>query len=502
MKLIIALIGAAFLSVGIVITSQQVNITDVAVTKKYGIFNQSIAYISTSPHKNYELFKDGKLIGIFRSKEVLKKHLKDIYETRYKQEYPHSSCHLGRGYYLLERKSYELFSDADQQIINYLDHENQYMIQVKAICFEKNGQEYAKIFVKNNEIYENALRQFLSLFIDKSSLKRIQNNQDIKLNHYGHTVTNLVIQEKIRTYRTFAFESEIKKTQKDVFEYLCYGDNKAREYYTVKKGDTIEGVGLLNHGLSAEQVVNLNADKLTYTKQKLKVGDKLNVSYFSSPLNVEVFKKTFKAINIDFKVNYIQDSNLKSGMFKIMKNGKNGIQNSIFEEKWINGVLHEAKEKSTKIIQYPENAVIAIGIRGKKSIGIGFYRAPTDNAVIACHSACYAHHTGLDFIDAYNRFGSVYAADNGIVKENSSSLKGGHYVLIDHQNGYESYYGHLAKNSPLAIGEAVSKGDVIGKIGMSGKANGPYVHFYIKRKKDHKIVDACDGFLDCSRYSQ
>ena len=56
----------------------------------------------------------------------------------------------------------------------------------------------------------------------------------------------------------------------------------------------------------------------------------------------------------------------------------------------------------------------------------------------------------------------------------------GLHVIIDHDGGLSSLYGHL--NSVLVeSGDVVLAGEVIGTVGSTGNATGPHLHFEIRR---------------------
>jgi murein DD-endopeptidase MepM/ murein hydrolase activator NlpD len=59
-------------------------------------------------------------------------------------------------------------------------------------------------------------------------------------------------------------------------------------------------------------------------------------------------------------------------------------------------------------------------------------------------------------------------------------------IAIDHHNGYQTWYAHL-KEIDVEPGEAVTKGKVIGAVGMTGETTGPHVHYQIM--KDGAPVD-------------
>jgi murein DD-endopeptidase MepM/ murein hydrolase activator NlpD len=96
------------------------------------------------------------------------------------------------------------------------------------------------------------------------------------------------------------------------------------------------------------------------------------------------------------------------------------------------------------------------------------------NAAVGCN-----FHNGVDL--AANAYTPLLAADGGIVEYAGWCDCGlGYYVKIDHGNGFETLYGHMAEQPWVSAGEAVTKGEVIGPVGSSGASTGPHVHFIVE----------------------
>jgi len=77
----------------------------------------------------------------------------------------------------------------------------------------------------------------------------------------------------------------------------------------------------------------------------------------------------------------------------------------------------------------------------------------------------------------------VTAVDNGVVAHVGNKAKGfGNLVLIKHQGGKISVYGHLQEAS-VREGQQVAAGEKIGLAGSSGGVNQPQVHFELRQGK-------------------
>ena len=89
-----------------------------------------------------------------------------------------------------------------------------------------------------------------------------------------------------------------------------------------------------------------------------------------------------------------------------------------------------------------------------------------------------ANHTGIDF--AGKAGAAVVAVADGVVTWSSKRYGYGLMVEINHGNGYTTRYAHNSENL-VAVGDEVKKGQVVAKMGETGRATGPNLHFEVLR---------------------
>jgi len=85
-----------------------------------------------------------------------------------------------------------------------------------------------------------------------------------------------------------------------------------------------------------------------------------------------------------------------------------------------------------------------------------------------------SRHMGTDFAGAVGE--PVRAANRGIVRLISAFYLGGNVIYLDHGEGIVTAYLHLSQQQ-VAVGDTVQKGDIIGKVGATGRVTGPHLHF-------------------------
>lgn len=90
-----------------------------------------------------------------------------------------------------------------------------------------------------------------------------------------------------------------------------------------------------------------------------------------------------------------------------------------------------------------------------------------------------AFHEGLDFMASIGS--PIYAAATGIVKAAAHTPDYGKLIKIDHGSGLETRYAH-ASAILVKVGDTVQKGQVIGKVGSTGRSTGAHLHFEVRLK--------------------
>ena len=88
-------------------------------------------------------------------------------------------------------------------------------------------------------------------------------------------------------------------------------------------------------------------------------------------------------------------------------------------------------------------------------------------------------HKGLDFTAPTGT--NVYATGDGVILKVLRARWGyGTHIIIDHGYGYKSLYAHLSRTS-VRRGEKVTRGQLIGLVGSTGKSTGPHLHYEVHK---------------------
>jgi murein DD-endopeptidase MepM/ murein hydrolase activator NlpD len=88
-----------------------------------------------------------------------------------------------------------------------------------------------------------------------------------------------------------------------------------------------------------------------------------------------------------------------------------------------------------------------------------------------------SRHTGTDFAGATGA--PVNATNRGVVRLVDRFYLGGNVVYLDHGAGVVSAYMHLSRTA-VAVGDTVARGQLIGRVGSTGRVTGPHLHWVVR----------------------
>ena len=252
--------------------------------------------------------------------------------------------------------------------------------------------------------------------------------------------------------------------------------------YTVVKGDTWGQIANSN-GMTAAELEALNPG---YDINRIHIGDTLTLSNAVPYLTVKVTERQNYIDDVNYEINYVDDSTMYQGDERVLSKGVYGKADIVADVVYVNGEEQERTVISSVTLSDPVTETRARGTKVRPSwYPTGSFRWPCSGRITSYFGyrntgirGATTNHKGIDIACSYGT--AIYAADGGRVTYSGYKGAMGYVVIIDHNNGYVTYYEH---NSSLLVsaGQTVYKGQQIAKAGRSGVANGVHCHFGITR---------------------
>lgn len=239
--------------------------------------------------------------------------------------------------------------------------------------------------------------------------------------------------------------------------------------YTVQAGDTLSTIAALN-GITSTTLLQANGLKET---SNIKPGDTLTIPAASGIIVTVKAGDTFSALIQKYKANAEKTliiNDLASG--STIKIGEKILL--------VNGT---EPPKPTPVPQPATTSTRTASTGGSSTPPVeisrtsGSYHKPVAYGV--SHGRIHSNN-GVDI--SGNNGASVYAFKSGTVIESKPTGWNGGYgnmIKVKHADGTVTLYAHLQANY-ASVGQAVEKGQVIGKVGNTGRSTGPHLHFEVR----------------------
>lgn len=397
----------------------------------------------------------------------------------------------------------------DGKIVSYVNNEREFTSTVSAV--EKKladtlgenycmytAPEYEFVFIKKNKMADD---ENLYAQVYRAVTEEIGNHYGLYVD--GNLVAAAEQKETIETvlaqlkapYETGAENERVEFVSNVEIRTGLYGPSAMKteaelralfegstdpQYYKIQEGDYLSDI-VEKTGVSRKMLYYLNPE---LDDTRLIPGKKLVISEPDVYLGVKVVRTISYEESIAYPTTRIADDSLYVNQTKVKTAGQKGSKTVTAEVTYVDGTKTDTKILSSVVTVEPVTREIYVGTKAypssySKLAGTGAFIRPINGGYTSCVFGGYKGHTGVDLTmsGAYGK--PVYASAGGTVIAASRSGSYGKLIKIQHSNGYVTYYAHLSSIG-VKVGQTVTQGQQIGKIGSTGNSTGPHLHFELR----------------------
>lgn len=356
------------------------------------------------------------------------------------------------------------------------------LVYITRLCHESDVTSETEIMQNMMATYEETTLAY-ALYIDGSLICATKEETDVKsaLDEYKNQFAVDVEGAVADFYQSVEIKNEYVPVA-----YLCSKDGvlnsvtKTQEEiieYTVQNNDTIWDIAT-RYGMSVDEIMEINPEMTDLIKE----GDVLKLNESEPLLQVKVSYTETVEQAIPYENETVNDENMRKGLTEVVVQGVDGKKTVTQEVVLINGKQVAVNIVEENIIQEAVPGKVKVGTKVVTGVGTGAFSRPTYGTITARYGSggsrwSSGRHTGLDIAAPTGT--AIYASDSGKVSFAGWKSSYGYTVIINHGNGYETYYAHCSKLL-VSAGDVVSKGDLIAKVGSTGNSTGAHCHFEVR----------------------
>ncbi len=264
--------------------------------------------------------------------------------------------------------------------------------------------------------------------------------------------------------------------EEELYKRLTQGTNKPTKY-TVQEGDCV-GCIASKFDISRQVIYQNNP---WIEDDIIRVGDELDLTVIQPAVTVqteEIVKETEK---VEPPITIQKNDEMREGESKVVTEGKPGKKLVTYKLVKQNGYLMSEEVTGEEILEPAVPSVIIKGTKVVRGEGSGKFAWPVSSAKVSSSfgKRWGRQHKGIDITGSK----SILASDEAVVEFVGQKNGYGNVVILNHQNGFKTLYGHLSSYT-VSKGDIVEKGDQIGVMGNTGRSTGTHLHFEILKEGD------------------
>ena len=454
------------------------------------ILSVAIAFLSlgfkkdTTPHTYYQVYLRDEIIGVIKSKKELDEYINNQ-NNKFKKKFGVNKIYAPSDLITKKIETYDSNIVSVQEIYKIISEKEPFTIVGYQFNI-KSEDKNLTIYTLSEDIFREAVTNTIKAFVNEDAYVSFNENNQVEIETTGTKVENIYVDEDITFKKTnISVAEDIYTDVQSLSRFLLFGENVEQKDYTVKLGDTISDVAFDNQISISEFLISnpnfKNENNLLYPGQIVKIG-------ITDPqLSIVMEEYVVKDQEVTYQTEVQYDSNMIKGDYRIIQEGSNGLERVAQRIKYVNGEISYVEPVSKTELEPVINEVIVKGDKNISNVGtLKNWAWPTNSGYIISSDYVYRInpitgwrelHAAIDI--AGTGMGSpIYAVTNGVVHEVSYRYQDGNYVCINHNNGYYTCYCHMQRQA-VAKGQTVTKGQIIGYVGMTGWATGPHVHFEV-----------------------
>ena len=403
---------------------------------------------------SYAVTVDGAPVGVVADRDVVDRAIADVEEQ--------GSSLLGYDYQVQGAIGYQFALTLKTDLNSQNQIEDYFYSQLNDVS----------VHLRKCEVVVDG--QAVGVVKDETALRDMLDN--LKNQYVNENTTSVEFMQDMSIQYVYAADSVLTTEE---MQAALQSSGNGSGTYTVVKGDTFNGIAYANNmSISDLKALNPGVDI-----NRLMIGDVLNVKAQTPVLSVKTTEHQVYTQEIECPVETREDSSMYKGTSKIVTQGVKGEAKLEADVTYVNGQEQQRDILSNVTLREPTTTIKAVGTKEKpKTASTGSFSWPISGRINSYFGGRYifgrySYHSGIDIAASYGA--SIRAADGG--KVTFAGYKGsyGNLVVITHDNGTQTYYGH---NSSLLVsaGQKVSKGQAIARAGSTGRSTGTHCHFEVR----------------------